>query len=114
MDTEVDVENPSLILIPGMFAEVNLALDRRAAVLAVPVSAVDAGAGDTSGQAMVVTPENRIAIRRVQVGLQSGDNVEIRSGLQVGDLVVTSSRGSLHEGQEVHPKLVDMAAQTAP
>src|ERR1017187_10361390 len=41
MDTEVDVANPSLILIPGMYAEVNLTLDRRDKVLAVPVMAVD-------------------------------------------------------------------------
>ena len=27
MDTEVDVPNPSLMLIPGMYAEVNLTLD---------------------------------------------------------------------------------------
>ncbi|MBZ5729175.1 MAG: efflux RND transporter periplasmic adaptor subunit, partial [Acidobacteriia bacterium] len=41
MDTEVDVENPSLVLIPGMYAEVNLTLDRHQAVLTVPVIAVD-------------------------------------------------------------------------
>jgi RND family efflux transporter MFP subunit len=108
MDTEVDVPNPGLILIPGMFAEVNLTLNHRAAVLAVPVAAVDAG-----NQVMVVGPDSRVAMRSVQVGLQTGDNVEIRSGLREGDLVVTSTRASLHDGQEVHPKLVDMAAQAA-
>ncbi|MBZ5636831.1 MAG: efflux RND transporter periplasmic adaptor subunit [Acidobacteriia bacterium] len=113
MDTEVDVENPSLVLIPGMFAEVNLTLDHRAAVLAVPVAAVDASNGATSGQVMVVTPDNRVATRSVQLGLQTGDNVEIRSGLRDGDLVVTSSRASLHDGQDVLPKLVDMAAKAA-
>jgi multidrug efflux pump subunit AcrA (membrane-fusion protein) len=45
------------------------------------------------------------------LGLQTGDNVEIRSGLQAGDLVVTSSRTSLRDGQDVLPKLVDMAAK---
>jgi RND family efflux transporter MFP subunit len=113
MDTEVDVENPSLVLVPGMFAEVNLTLDRRAAVLAVPVAAVDASSEAASGQVMVVTQDNHVATRSVQLGLQTGDNVEIRSGVQAGDLVVTGSRASLHDGQEVHPKLVDMAAQPA-
>jgi RND family efflux transporter MFP subunit len=108
MDTEVDVPNPGLILIPGMFAEVNLTLNHRAAVLAVPVAAVDA-----NNQVMVVTLDNHVAIRSVQAGLQTGDNVEVRSGLREGDLVVTSARASLHDGQEVHPKLVDMAAQAA-
>ncbi len=113
MDTEVDVPNPGLILIPGMFAEVNLTLNHRAAVLAVPVAAVDASSGASSGQVMVVTPDNRVATRSVHLGQQTGDNVEIRSGLSDGDLVVTSGRTSLHDGQDVHPKLIDMAAQAA-
>ena len=41
MDTEVDVRNPSLLLIPGMYAEVNLTLDRPQQALAIPVVAVD-------------------------------------------------------------------------
>src|ERR1051325_961725 len=41
MDTEVDVDNPTLLLIPGMYAEVNLTLDHRSRTLAVPVLAVD-------------------------------------------------------------------------
>ena len=65
MDTEVDVPNPSLTLIPGMFAEVNLTLASRNGVLAVPIPAVDLSGGDeSSGQVVVVTPGNRIEIRR--------------------------------------------------
>src|SRR5260221_7989 len=58
MDTEVDVQNSSLILIPGMYAEVSLTLDRRYDALAVPVSAVDNGESD--GRVMLVTPEGRV------------------------------------------------------
>ena len=72
MDTEVDVPNPNLILIPGMFAEVNLTLIHRSDVLAVPIPAVDMSGGDESlGQVAVVTPENRIEMRKVQLGLQN-------------------------------------------
>src|SRR4029077_17353975 len=41
MDTEVDVPNPALTLIPGMYAEVNLRVDERHNALAVPLDAVD-------------------------------------------------------------------------
>lgn len=109
MDTEVDVPNPSLILIPGMYAEVKLTLDRRGAVLAVPIPAVDMGGDETSGQVTVVTSENRVEIRKVQLGLQNAASVEIRSGLSSGDLVVTGNRSSLRAGQEVRPKLIDLA-----
>lgn len=114
MDTEVDVRNPSLILIPGMFAEVNLTLSHRSGVLSVPIPAVDVGSDQSSGQVVVVTPENRIEIRKVQLGLQNATSAEIRSGLRAGDLVVTGNRSGLQEGQQVRPKLTDIAAEGAP
>lgn len=105
MDTEVDVSNPDLLLIPGMYAEANLTLDHRTNVLSVPLLAVDFGSNDASGQLAVVTPENRIEIRKVQLGTQTETKVEVKSGLQEGDQVVTSNRSALKAGQEVRPKL---------
>jgi RND family efflux transporter MFP subunit len=113
MDTEVDVPNPSLILVPGMYAEVNLTLDRRVKVLAIPVGAVDLddsnGASgtrkDKTGQVMVITSNNLVERRKVVLGLETADSVEVRSGLNEGDSVVLSGRASLQPGQEVRPKL---------
>jgi RND family efflux transporter MFP subunit len=105
MDTEVDVPNPSLVLIPGMYAEVNLTLSRRNAVLVVPVAAID-----TAGQVMVVTPNNRLELRKVVAGMETADRVEVRSGLNEGDMVVIGARSSLKAGDEVHPKLTAMTA----
>ncbi len=112
MDTEVDVTNPSLVIIPGMYAEVDLRLDSRHGVLVVPVPAVDVGSDESSGQVAVVTPENHIEIRKVQLGLQTSTRVEIRSGLKEGDLVVVGSRSGLQSGQEVKPKITAMAASS--
>jgi len=111
MDTEVDVPNPKLVLIPGMFAEVDLTLSHRHGVLSVPIPAVALGSDPSSGQVAVVTPENRIEIRKVQLGLQDANSTEIRSGVRVGELVVTSNRSSLQAGQQVRPKLTDIAAE---
>jgi RND family efflux transporter MFP subunit len=104
MDTEVDVENPNLVLMPGMYAEVNLTLAHSAGVLTIPVTALD------QGQVMVVTPNNRVEVRKIQVGLESADKVQVRSGLNEGDLVVIAGRASLHAGDEVRPKISTMAA----
>ena len=111
MDTEVDVPNPNLILIPGMFAEVNLTLARRNNILTVPIPAVDMSSGyQTSGQVAVVTPENRIEIRTVEIGMQNPESVEIRSGLHTGDMVVMGNRAGLEAGQRVRPKPTDIAS----
>jgi RND family efflux transporter MFP subunit len=118
MDTEVDVPNPSLVLIPGMYAEVNLTLDRRNKVLAVPVMAVDRDNSDSqpgaaqTGQVSIVTPNNRVEKRKVTLGIESSNNVEIRSGLNEGDSVVLTGRSTLQPGQEVRPKVTAMSEKT--
>jgi RND family efflux transporter MFP subunit len=112
MDTEVDVPNPKLILIPGMYAEVDLTLERRTQVLAVPVMAVDPDNTGGAGQVMIVTPNNRVERRKVTLGIETANHIEIRSGLNEGDSVVLSGRATLQPGQEVRPKLTAMSANT--
>jgi RND family efflux transporter MFP subunit len=109
MDTEVDVPNPSLILIPGMYAEVNLTLDSRAHVVAVPIPAIDVGSDESSGQVFVVTPANQVEIRRVKLGLQTATEVEILSGVETGEMVVIGNRAGLQAGQTVQPKVTAMS-----
>jgi RND family efflux transporter MFP subunit len=121
MDTEVDVDNPSLVLVPGMYAEVDLALTQRNGVLAVPVTAVDvasegggaqsANGTASSGSVMVVTPNNRVEKRKVALGLETANKVEIKSGLNEGDLVIIGGRAGLQAGEEVKPKVITMAAE---
>jgi RND family efflux transporter MFP subunit len=112
MDTEVDVVNPNLVLIPGMYAEVNLTLAHRNAVLAIPVTAVDVdSANAAAGAVMVVTHNNRIEPRRVQLGLETASRVEVRSGLNEGDMVVIGSRSGLQAGEEVRPKVTTIGGE---
>jgi RND family efflux transporter MFP subunit len=99
MHTEVDVPNPDWMLIPGMYAEVHLGLEKRDHVLTVPVTAVH------DGTVFVVTPDNLVAIEKVETGLHTADRVEIRSGLKENDLVVVGTTSELREGATVTPKL---------
>ena len=54
---------------------------------------------------MVVTPEGRIEVRKVKLGIETANRVEIRSGLNDGDLVVIGNRSGLQAGQAVRPKI---------
>jgi RND family efflux transporter MFP subunit len=109
MDTEVDVPNSNLVLVPGMYAQAILTLDQRKDVLSIPIPSVDLSSDETSGQVWVVTRDGRIDIRKVQLGIQNETKVEVRSGLSEGDLVVTGNRTNLKPGQEVQPKVSDSA-----
>ncbi len=104
METEVDVNNPAGVIMPGMFATALLKLDRRKGALAVPVAAVSGH--DSSPSVLVVDDNGKIERREVKLGIETPDKVEILSGLKPGEMVVVGGRGELREGQNVEPKLL--------
>ena len=113
MKTEVDVPNPSLVLIPGMYAEVDLITEQRKSVLSVPVEAVD-GSGSTA-RVFLVKPSGAIQIVPVGLGIETAREIEIRSGdLKEGDSVVVGSRSGLKDGNKVQPKVIRLAGESTP
>ena len=55
------------------------------------------------GPIVQVVRNNRIETRPIPVGLISGDKVQVREGLNEGDLVVVRAGSFLREGDEVRP-----------
>jgi RND family efflux transporter MFP subunit len=102
MHTEVDVPNPKGDLLPGVYAEVSLTLNKDANALSVPLESVDR----TGDKATVdlVDSAGKIELRPVQLGVETATDVEVLSGLQEGEQVVVSDRSGLTPGQEVHPR----------
>ena len=106
METEVDVPNPSLTLVPGMYAEAVLTLDHRAKALAIPLMSVSTQ-GDKSS-VFVVNSQNKVEERQVKLGIQTANRTEVIAGLREGDMVVVGNRSQIQSGLEVTPK-VEMA-----
>jgi RND family efflux transporter MFP subunit len=104
MHTEVDVENPNRLLIPGMYAEATLTLNRRNLVIVVPPQAVTTE-GDRN-TVWVVDPSGRVEVRNVQLGIETPNDIEVTSGLNEGDLVAVGNRGDLKNGEIVRTKEV--------
>ncbi len=101
MDTEVDVPNPPLTLIPGMYAEVDLALAQHKDVLAAPPDAIE-GTG-ANAKVFKIDTQNVVHIVPIQVGLETARQVEIKQGVSEGDLLVAGRRTGLKEGDRVNP-----------
>ncbi len=113
MKTEVDVPNPTLVLVPGMYAEVDLVTDQQKHVLSVPVEAVD-GSG-SSARVFKVQPSGKIEIVPVRLGIETARQTQILSGdLKEGDDVVVGSRSGLLAGERVQPKAINLDGGTAP
>jgi RND family efflux transporter MFP subunit len=102
MMTECDIANPDNKLVPGMYAAATLTLESRKNVLTLPVQAV---AGDEKPNVWVVTADDQIEERPVQVGLKTATKVEILDGLKDGDTVVFGNRGGFVLGMKVSPKV---------
>ncbi len=77
--------------------------------IAVPLTAVLYGDGATVVQ---VVRRDRVETRRVETGLMSGGQVEIREGLSEGDVVVARAGALLREGDPVRPIAAGIAAAT--
>ena len=105
MHTEVQVNNASYQIVPGMYATVSIPLHTAANVLAIPLQAVQAS-GENQGTVLVVDKSNRIQRREVTLGIQSATDVEVTSGLNAGDLVIFGDQSQYQPGQVVTPKVV--------
>jgi HlyD family secretion protein len=68
--------------------------------VAVPLTAVQYGTGGTVVQ---VVRRQRIETKRVEIGLMSGGQIEIRDGLNEGEDVVARAGALLREGDPVRP-----------
>jgi len=107
MHTEVDVPNPDRILIPGVYAEATLTLEKKSNVYALPLQAVTVIG--SRGSVDIVNSADEIESRQVTLGMRTPAEVEIASGVQEGEEVVTSDRSQLKVGQKVKPQFVEGA-----
>jgi RND family efflux transporter MFP subunit len=105
MIAEMEVPNPKLDLVPGMYATVSLRVDERPHALAIPVEAAAAG----SKSVLVVNASDRLEQRPVKLGLETPSRYEVLSGLKEGDLVMMGNPAQLAVGQRVDPQVQNAA-----
>ena len=103
MTTEIEVENPNLDIVPGMYASVVLKVEDRPQVLAIPTQAVG---GEKDSSVYVINADHQIESRPVTLGLETPEKYEVTSGLKEGELVMIGNRSLVHPGQKVEAKLI--------
>ena len=106
---EIHVQNPSYVLLPGMYAQVRLADAQSAPAILVP--------GDTlvvrsdGPQVAVVREDGGIHYQKVVLGRDFGAQSEIISGLKGGESLVINPGDDIQEGAMVKAKV---ARNTSP
>jgi RND family efflux transporter MFP subunit len=96
--TEIDVINSEAILRPGMFATATILLDERHNVLALPATAI---VRDGQDHFCWTVGGGKLERRKIEIGLRSGNDVEVSAGLALDQVVVSAPSGSLKPGQAV-------------
>lgn len=100
MGAEIELPNADGALRPGMYASVEVSLERKAGALLVPAEALVTERGKPFAFTVDANKAHKVALT---VGLDDGVNVEVLDGLAANALVVVSGAQSLTDGQACRP-----------
>ncbi|MCM1259016.1 MAG: efflux RND transporter periplasmic adaptor subunit [Roseburia sp.] len=95
---KVSISNPDDALIIGLDAKVSVLLGIQADTFIVPIASVNA---DTQGDFVFVVEEGTVVKKYVTPGMASKEEIEVKSGLNAGEKVITSVDSSIYEGMMV-------------
>jgi len=95
---EIDLDNPNDTLLSGSYAEVHLQIPAQSSTFLLPVTSLIFRSEKLQ---VGVVKNGKVTVTDVAPGHDFGDQIEIVSGLQADDQVVTNPPDSLVTGQEV-------------
>jgi RND family efflux transporter MFP subunit len=110
METEIDFDNRSGRLIPGMYTQTRLSLQEKKNALTVPLEAVSRNGEEAT--VLAVNASNIVEERKVRLGVDDSTRIEVLSGLSEGERVIIGNRSEYHNGEKIKPKDVSAAART--
>lgn len=94
----VYVDETKDMLRPGMFGRIKIVYDTRENARMIPKSAI---MSEDLAQSVYVIRDSLAFKKQIQTGYSNGVNVEVVSGLEDGEMVVTIGQGSLQDSTKV-------------
>jgi HlyD family secretion protein len=107
---EMDLKNDEKIWRPGLYAYVNLKVERPDALI-VPAAAVFSEAGQAYCAAVV---DGKVQRKAVEVGIRSDGEIQVLSGLKDTDDIIAKDPGSFGSGQSVKAAAAEQTPAPAP
>jgi len=100
LQVDIEIPNEDNALMPGAYVEVAMQIALGNSLI-VPTNTLIFGAG---GPYIAVIKDNRAEKKKVTLGVDFGNQVEIRSGLSAEDQIILNPMDSLVNGQAVVPQ----------
>lgn len=98
------ISNADQQIVPGAFANVQLALSKAQEVIMIPTQAV---IPTTRHKQVIVLEGGKAVFKNINTGVRDSARVEVTDGLRTGDTVVTSGLLSIKAGQDLKVKVVN-------
>jgi RND family efflux transporter MFP subunit len=98
---EIRVPNADNMLLPGMYAQVELSSARTSPPLLVPSDALIVRAD--GAQVAVVRPDHTVHLQKIVVGRDYGDRLDVVGGLEEGQTIIANPGDVAREGVKVDP-----------
>lgn len=95
---KIRIANYDNIIKPGMFAEVELILSRKADAVSVPVGSVFVRNGE---EGVFLVENGKAVFRKVESGIDDGEYLEIIEGLEPGEELVVTGQNLITENTSV-------------
>ncbi|WP_151703433.1 efflux RND transporter periplasmic adaptor subunit [Nitrincola alkalilacustris] len=103
------VPNPDLLLRPGLFARIEILIGEDDQALMIPEEAIIPQ--NREFFVMRMNDENQVSLIPVTLGTRQFGKVQIASGLDAGDVIVTSGHIKLRPGMPITPLFPQPAAE---
>jgi RND family efflux transporter MFP subunit len=101
---EIDLPNPDLALVPGMYVEASFALENSGTVQ-VPASALSFRSDGP--HVALLTAGQKVHFARVAIARDDGSVIELGSGVAAGDKVILNVSNQINEGDAVSVTAID-------
>ena len=98
MLAEIELPNPKLELRPGMYATIKIGIEHKEDALLAPVEAVLV---EKAGASVFTVADNKAKKLPVKTGFNDGTNVEVTSGINLGQPLILVAKKAVADGQPV-------------
>ena len=107
------IPNPDNLLMPGMFARVQLVEGVKTNAVTIPQRTIARGAAGAS-TVLVVNDQNTVEVRPIEIERSVGSKVVVAKGLKAGERIIVEGSQKAPPGSVVKPVPFDPAPVAAP
>jgi RND family efflux transporter MFP subunit len=95
---KIEIDNPGLLIRPGMIAEARIATNIKKQVILIPTECIQQDLSNQSFVFVVDKAQNKVFKRRVSLGNIIDNKIAVASGLNENELIVTGGQKNLTDG----------------